>query len=158
MSVSDSTLLALQRTDDPFGILYRLEISGGGLAEPVRLVADTRDLQSEGVTWLGLPFSVQMPRQEDKEIPRAQIVIDNVGSELTADLEAMPPTSELLATISVVHRKTPDVVDYQFKAPIGSVSANPLSVTASMGVADLWRRPAVNLRFDPITAPGLFPT
>lgn len=158
MSVSNSTLLALQRTDDPFGILYRLEISGGGLSEPVRLVADTRDLQSEASTWVGLPFSVQMPRHADKETPRAQIVIDNVGRELTADLEAMPPAAELMATISVVHRQTPDVVDYQFKAPISSVSANPLSVTASMGVADLWRRPAVNVRFDPLTAPGLFPT
>ena len=158
MTVSAATLTALQRTADAFGILYRLELSGGGLSEPVRLVADTRDLQSEGHTWVGLPFSVQMPRQADKEIPRAQIVIDNVGRELTADLEDMPPSSELMATISVVHRKTPDVVDYRFKAPVGSVSANPLSVTASMGVADLWRRPAVNARFDPITAPGLFPT
>lgn len=158
MTISDSTLTALQRTDDSFGILYRLEISGGGLSQPVRLVADTRDLQSEGASWTGLPFSVQMPRQADKEIPRAQIVIDNVGREITADLEAMPPASELLATISVVHRQTPDVVDYRFKAPISSVSANPLSVTASMGVADLWRRPAVNMRFDPLTAPGLFPT
>ena len=34
MSVSEATLTALQRTDDAFGILYRLELSGGGLSQP----------------------------------------------------------------------------------------------------------------------------
>ncbi len=158
MSLSDSTLLALQRTDDPFGILYLLEISGGHITTPVRLVADTRDCVSNGNTYLGIPFTVGMPKQADKEVPRAQIRVDNVGRELTADLEALPPGAELLATIKVVHRKTPDVVDYQFTAPMSGVSVDPLSINATIGVTDLWRRPAVDLRYDPQTAPGLFPT
>lgn len=156
MSISPSTLAELQRTDDPAGLLWMLEITGAHLAEPVRVVADTRDVQSGGHTWLGIPFQVVPPRQADKEIPRSTILLDNVGRELTADLEALPPGGELMATIRVAHRRTPDVIDYAFTAPINGVQVNPLTVSSTLGVTDLWRRPAVALRFDPKTAPGLF--
>lgn len=158
MTVSTSTLTALQRADDPFGILQLLEITGDGISTPVRLVADTRDLTHLGNTYIGIPFELVLPKQADKEVPRAQIRVDNVGRELTQDLEALPPGAELTATIKVVHRTTPDVVDYEFSAPMSGVLVDPLTVSAAVGVTDLWRRPAVDLRFDPLTAPGLFPT
>lgn len=157
MTVSTSTLAALQRVDDPFGVLWLLEISGGHLTTPVRLVSDTRDVVSNGYSYIGLPFEVTPPRQADKEVPRAQVRIDNVGRELTADLEALPPGAELTATLKAVYRATPNVVEYKFTASLSSVSVDPLVVNASIGVTDLWRRPAVGLRFDPQTAPGLFP-
>lgn len=158
MSVSTSTLTALQRSDDPFGTVDLLEITGDGLAQPVRLARDTRDFVHQGETYLGIPFDLTLPKQADREIPRAQIRVDNVGRELVQDLEALPPGGELLATIKVVHRRTPDVVDYSFTAPMNSVAVDVLSVTATVGVADLWRRPVVDVRYDPLTAPGLFPT
>lgn len=158
MTVSTSTLTALQRTDDAFGILQLLEITGDGISTPVRLVADTRDLIHQGQTYIGIPFELVLPKQADKEIPRASIRVDNVGRELTQELESLPPGAELTATIKVVHRKTPDVVDYAFTAPMSGVAVDVLSVSAAVGVTDLWRRPAVDLRYDPLTAPGLFPT
>lgn len=158
MTVSASTRAALQRTGDAFGTLQLLEITGDGISTPVRLVADTSDLVHQGQTYVGIPFDLVLPKQADKEIPRVQIRVDNVGRELTEDLEGLPPGAELTATIKVVHRKTPDVVDYQFTAPMSGVLVDPLSVSAAVGVADLWRRPAVDLRYDPLTAPGLFPT
>jgi hypothetical protein len=157
MSLSATTHTALQRTADPFGLVELLTIDGDGLEAPVRLVNDTANFVSGGETYLGLPFSLTFPEAATSEVPRAQLRIDNVGLEITADLEALPPGSELMATVATAYRKTPDTIEYSFTAPLFGVRADVMSISASVGPGDLMRRPAVAIRYDPITAPGLFP-
>ena len=157
MSLSTNAIAAAQRTSDGQGFLELLTITGGGITTPVRLVNDTRDLTSQGFLFLALPFEVVLPKDATKETPRAQLRIDNVGRAIGAELEALEPGAELMAVIQIVQRSTPDVVEYEFTAPMGGVRANMFSISATVGPSDLMRRPAVNLRFDPFTAPGLFP-
>lgn len=156
MTLSSTAIRTLQRTDDPFGLLMLLTITGDGLDDTIRLVSDTRDCTSRGQVYLGLPFKWALPQEAAGEVGRAQVQIDNVGRELTAELERLPPGSELLATLEVVCRATPDVVDMSFTAPMSSVQAGVLTITATVGEGDLMRLPAVDVRFDPFTAPGLF--
>ncbi len=157
MSLNTPARAALHRVNDPQGLLWLLTITGGGITSPVRIVNDTRDLASNGETFLGLPFEVVPPKEASKELPRAQLRIDNVGRDLTAELEALEPGAELLATLQCVYRATPDLIEYAFTAPLSGIRANVFSVTATMGPAEVMRRAAVNIRFDPFTAPGLFP-
>lgn len=157
MTLSTAATAAAQRTSDPQGFVELLTITGTDIVTPVRLVADTRDFVSDGETYLALPFEVVLPKDAPKEVPRASLRIDNVGRELTAILEALPPGAELTAKVAVVYRATPDVESYSFTSPLSSFRVNALSVSASFGAGDTLRRPAVNLRFDPLTAPGLFP-
>jgi hypothetical protein len=162
MSVSAPTRTRLQRVSDPFGVLTLLTINGAGLAQTVRICDDLRGpdtpvFNSRGNGFVALPFEITLPKSAAKEVPRVQLRIDNVGREITADLEALPPGAELMATVERVHRTTPDVVEYTFTAPMGSVQVSVLSVSANIGMSELMRRPAVDVRFDPITAPGLFP-
>jgi hypothetical protein len=157
MSVSATTRTALQRTSDPFGLVELLTIEDGGLPAPVRLVNDTREFVSAGQTYLPLPFALTFPEAAAGEVPRALLRVDNVGLEITADLEALPPGAELMATVAAAYRKTPDTIEYSFKAPLFGVRADLMSINASAGPGDLMRRPAVAIRYDPTTAPGLFP-
>jgi hypothetical protein len=138
-------------------VLQLLEIASPSMSTPVRVVGDTRDLVSNGVTYIGLPFTVGLPSDKAGEVPRAKLVVDNVGRDLTGVLEALPPGAVLTATIKVVHRSTPDVVDYQFVAPMNGVRVDMGRLSATMGPDDLMRRPAVLLRFDPTNSPALFP-
>lgn len=154
--VSQATVEALQSVADGHGLLELLILDHASLAEPVRLVNDTRNWVIGGSTFVGLPFSLKLPDEQNKETPRSQLVIDNVGRGLTAALENLPVGEELTATIRIVSRATPAVVDYEFIAPMTGVQATPTQVTASIGPEDIMRRPAVRLRFDPLTAPGLF--
>lgn len=157
MTISTTAATALHRVSDGQGMLELLTITGGGIVTPVRLVNDTRDITSNGNLFLALPFQVVLPRQSTKETPRATLRMENVGREIGRELEALLPGAELTATIQVVYRATPNVIDYSFTAPLSGVRANVLSISASMGPTDLMRRPVVNARFDPFTAPGLFP-
>lgn len=156
MSLSTQAREALQRVSDQQGLLWLLTITGGGLPAPVRLVNDTRNLVSLGQTFLALPFEVVPPKDAAKEVPRAQLRIDNIGRELLAELEKLPAGAELLATIQLVYRPTPDYIEYQFMAPLGSFRVDALTISASMGQSELMRLAATNIRFDPVTAPGLF--
>ena len=156
MTLPTAARAALQRVNDPDGLLYLLTITGGGIPEPVRLVNDTRDVVSNGETFLRMPFDVIPPKDAAKEAPRAQLRLDNVGREFMVELEALEPGAELEARLQVVSRADPDTVLYDFAAPLGGVRADAITVTATFGVSELMRRAAVNVRYDPTTAPGLF--
>ena len=157
MSLSVLATAGAQRVSDPHGFLWLLTISGGGLPEPIRLVNDTRNLVSNGNTFLALPFEVVPPKNTAKEVPRAQLRIDNIGRELLAQLETLPVGAELMGRFQIVYRATPDVIEHDFPSPLGAIRADAFVITASMGQTELMRRPATAIRFDPTTAPGLFP-
>jgi hypothetical protein len=57
----------------------------------------------------------------------------------------------------VIYRADPDTPVYESTAPLSGIRVDALTVSAVMGPSQLMRRPAVNVRFDPTTAPGLFP-
>lgn len=158
MSVTQNTAAALQRVDDNAGVLLLLSIEHPALSGPVHIVNDTRAVISNGVTYVALPFSVTLPNDKSKEAPRARLQMDNVGREITSELERLPPGAALQATLRIVYRATPDIVDYEFVSPLSGVHVDLLSVSSAMGPDDIMRRPATLLRFDPVTAPGLFAT
>ena len=156
MTVSASTARQLQKVSDSGGVLMLLEISNPSFSAPMRLVNDTRPITTLGYEWVALPFSVTLPNDKAKEVPRAKLQMDNVGRDMTTELEMLPPGASLKSTIRMVHRSTPGVVDYQFSAPLSGVRVDGPTVTATMGRDDIMRMSAVLLRFDPSTAPSLF--
>lgn len=157
MTVSTATRGALQAVNDADGVLMLVRIDNAAFSANIRLVNDTRDWTIGADTYLGCPVRITLPQDVSKEVPRARLEIDNVGRDVTAELELLPPGESLLATIRLVHRSTPTVVDWEFTAPLSNFHTNTLSVSAVMGPDDVMRRPAVALRFDQRSAPGLIP-
>lgn len=146
----------LQTISDGVGFLELLEINHDSFTSPVLVVNDTRNWTIGGREYVGLPFRVKLPSQANKENPRAQLQIDNIGREITSLLEGLPVGASMLATIRIVSRSTPTVNDYEFVSPLSSISVTPTTVTASIGPDELMRGAAVRVRYDPQTASGLF--
>lgn len=146
----------LQQITDNHGFLELMVIEHASFASPVRIVNDTRDWVIAGNTYVALPFGIKLPTQAQQENPRAQIHIDNVGRELTGAIEGLPVGASLIATLQVVSRATPAVVDYEFIAQLSGINITPTLVTANMGPDDTMRQTAVRIRFDPVNAPALF--
>jgi len=151
------SIAQLQQITDTDGYLELLIIDHASFTSPVRVVNDTRDWIIGGQTYTGLPFLVKLPTQVQKENPRAQIRIDNVGRELTAAIESLPVGAALLASLRVVSRATPTLVDYEFISQLSGIQITPTLVTANMGQDDTMRQTTVRVRFDPANAPALFP-
>lgn len=150
------SIAQLQQVTDNHGFLELMVIDHASFVSPVRIVNDTRDWVIGGHTYVALPFGVKLPTQAQQENPRAQIRIDNVGRELTSAIEGLPVGASLLATLQLVSRATPTVVDYEFIAQLSGINITPTLVTANMGPDDTMRQTAVRIRFDPVNAPALF--
>lgn len=153
--VTATTRTRLQRVNDLDGMLLLLMLEHPSIAT-AHVVNDTRDWTIGGITWVGLPFRIQLPSETSGQSPAARIEIDNVSSLLAAELEALPPGAALQATFRLVSRATPTVVDYEFAAPLSGVNITTTVLQATVGTDDEDRMPAVMLRFDQTTAPGLF--
>lgn len=153
--VSPTTRAQLQRVNDPAGMLLLLKLEHPGM-DTVHVVNDTRDWPIDGTTWIGLPFRFKLPNEASGQAPRATLEIDNVGRELTAELEALPVGGALQGTFYLVSRNTPSTVDFSFSAPLSSVVVTMATVSAVLGADDELRAPAVKLRYDQVTAPALF--
>lgn len=155
MPLSATTRRQLHRITDIDGMLVLLMLTHTSFGT-VRVVNDTRDWSISGNTWIGLPFRFTLPNAAQGESPRARLEIDNVGRELMSELEALPPGAALQATIRVVSRATPTVVDFEFTAQMTGVSATTSLVQAVVGNDDALRSPVVKMRYDPTIAPALF--
>lgn len=144
----------LQRVSDPTGMLVLLRLSHPSI-DTAYVVNDTRDWVIGATTWVGLPFRFTLPN-DDQQAPQARLEIDNVGRELAQALEQLPPGGALQATFYLVSRGAPTVVEYEFGAPLSGVQVTTTTVQAVVGTDDELRMPAVALRYDQTTAPGLF--
>ena len=153
--VSPSMRAQLQRVTDPAGVLVLLTLSHPSI-ETVYVVNDTRSWTIAGTVYVALPFRFKLPNSTAGEAPRAQIELDNVGRDLTDELEKLPAGGALLATFRLVSRNAPTVVEYEFQAPLSGVVATTQVVTATVGNDDAYRAPAVKMRYDPSNSPGLF--
>ena len=145
-----------QRINDADGLLELLEITHADFSGPAYLVNDTRNWESNGVSYVGYPFRFTYPQDKAKEAPRSTVEIDNVGRDLTAEFERLPPNAVVMAKVSLVSRSDPDTVEWSWTVPLVNVSVNAAVVSGTLGVDYLMRQQAVRLRHDPNTSPGIF--
>lgn len=94
----------LQRVDDPDGVMMLVLMDHASFAGPIRIVQDTRDWFIGGTTYVGLPLSIQLPQDVNKESTRAQLRIDNIGRDLLAELEDLPPGASMDVTLRLGSR------------------------------------------------------
>lgn len=147
---------ARQRVNDQDGVLELVTISHPIWSDPVRIVNDTRNWESNGLTYVGFPFRFTYPQDVSGEAPRAAIEIDNAGRDLMGELEALPAGAVLTATVRLASRDDPDTIERTWTVPMVGVTANAAVVSGTLGVDYIMRQQAVRLRHDPITSPGLF--
>lgn len=145
----------LQAVDDGDGVLLLLKIDEG-LSDTVRVVSDTRNWVCNGETYIGIPMKVQLPQDVQSETSRAQLVIANPGRELIGELEALAPGVALDVTLMLVSRKRPDVIEWEYVAGATVATADSTTISLNLGNDDMFRGPAVRLRYDPKTSPGIF--
>jgi len=156
MSVSRSSRVQLHRLNDPRGFLLFLSIDSPYLSAPVRVVRDTRNRTVGGVDFQALPFEITLPQDAQKEHARSQIEMDNVGRDVLGELEALPVGEALDVTLRIASRATPEMTDYEFTGAMSKATATYGKIAIAIGDDALFRMPAVLLRYDSETAPGLF--
>jgi hypothetical protein len=155
-TLSPAARQQLQRVDDPDGLLVLVLIDHPSFAGGVRIVQDTRDWTIGGTSFIGLPLAIQLPQDVGREASRAQLRLDNIGRDLLAEFEGLPPGASLDVMLRLVSRARPDTVEYEYMAGASVAEVDVDAITLTLGDEELLRRNAVALRYDPTTAPGIF--
>ena len=140
--------------DEPW--LMLLEITHPELNVPVRVVSDTQNITVLGSEFLACPFDLTLPDDVDRQIPRAQLAVDNVGRELTQWLEYSRGGAGARCRIMAVLRSQPDVLEFDMTMDMSEMVITNLQVTSLLGFKNTLGQVAVSVRYDPTSAPGVF--
>ena len=126
------------------------------LSEPVRIVRDNQDQTRLGDTYTGFAFNLTLPTQANGQYAIAKMVIDNVGRDLMGLLEESRGASGANFTIVETSRADTDTAIRSIELELVSVSADRNAITFELGADNPLAQPAIRMRFDPSSAPGLF--
>lgn len=148
-----STLAEVNATESP---LILIEIDHEALTQPVRVVNDMTDVTSNGNLYVAYPFKCVLPDDYENQLPKAQIVIDNVGRELMYWIETTGGGQNSSCTFKQILRSNPDIIEWQITMNLYNVQVTMESVTAELGFENLFSKPAISRRYRPDTSPALF--
>lgn len=138
-------------------VVVALEIRHPDLPEPVSVVQDTEGLELEGRRHIPVAFRARLADDVDGRAPSAEIGLDNVGRELMRWVDAAQGgAGATIRIMQVLRTATPPRVEWEVTTDVLGVRATQREVVVQLGYDPLLTRPAVLVRYDPQTAPGLF--
>lgn len=145
-----------QRLTNTVGHVELLEVTNPSFTGPMHICNDVQDFTSKGVTYIALPFGFTLPDDVSGQAPRMQLVMDNVGRDISTELERLLPGTTTMARLIIVARDTPDVHEHVFWMPLTGVSINGAVARATASVDELMRQAACKQIANPFTLPGIF--
>lgn len=148
-----STLAATSAPEAP---LVLLEITHAGLSVPVRVVNDTQNLTSSGVEFIACSFRCALPDDLENQLPKVSLAVDNVGKELMYWIETSAGGYGARARFMQVMRSRPNQIEWEITVNLSNVKATAKEVTGDLGFDNIYTRPAISMRYDPFSAPGIF--
>lgn len=151
-----------QQTGEAFIIL--LTISHPDWAQPIRLASDAMELLpnanvrgviSRGMEYVYLPFTINLPQQDESSTARATVSIDNIDRRIVAAVRGA--TSAVNISIEIILASQPDIVEVSMQDfKMDRVTYDSLTVTGDISVESFELEPYPSKRFTPSDFPGLF--
>lgn len=136
--------------------LVILKVEHALLAEPFRLVNDTQDLVSNGHNHRACRFAFVWPDDEERQSPRAQLVIGNNHGDVGAFFERTHGGRGAVVTVGQVMRSNPDFLEDELILDLSGVEVTTTDVSGRLGYDDVLNLAGTPITYRPDTAPGLF--
>ena len=142
-------------------IITCLEITHPDVPGPVRAANDTQARVVGGETYHPLRFEPRFADSVEGRVPQAEIRMDNVGQILTQwiDLSGGGSGAQcrvFQVAVSLGEPAGEDAVEWEMTFDVIGIRYDQESVIATLGFNPVLVRPAVQIRHDPATSPGLF--
>lgn len=164
--LSPAALRAMFAPEADCSLMVLLTFSGAGIA-PVRLadnytqrISETADdvvygTVSRGMTFQFLPFELTLPEDSADGVPRCELVIHDVTSQLLPVLRGL--RTALDVKIELVLTSSPDTVEFELVGfVLGGVTYSAQTIRAELTQESLESEPFPADVFAPSTFPGLF--
>jgi len=130
------------------------DLTGG----PARVINDTADCVIEGATWTALRFDARLADAVTGRLPRAELLIDNVGRPLMDPLARSDGLSggQVRLVLVLLDGQGGGTVEWESTLDVEAVTADTATVTITLGFGPSLDRPATGLRADIARLPQLF--
>lgn len=155
VSVAFRTAIEAQYSNVPVLLLLKLEHER--LATPIYLANNTEDVVSNGITYVGFPFELTRPGEEEESGQSlGKIAVQNVDRAIgAAVLELDGP---ITFTLQVVTNDDPDDVEFELQhLVLRNVSGDAMTLQADIGIRyDLSTVPFPGIRATKARTPGLW--
>jgi hypothetical protein len=142
-----------QETKEIYLIL--LTISSDDLSYDLRFVNNYEDVVSGGETFLGFPFQISLPHDEERRLPSVKLIIDNVAREIIDEIRTLttPPTVQM----DIILASDPDTIeDGPYILTLREANWDRLTISGRLQGDDILNQ-KYGEQFTPQNAPGLFP-
>lgn len=142
-----------QTTGECFLLL--LELSHASLATPIRVVNNTQDIVSNGRTFIGFPFQITLPDDDEEQQPRIRLAIDNVDRTIVTALRALQGPVDV--AVEVVRAADPNTIEIRFEGfKLREARYTALEVSGDLLQEDVLSEPFPAHTFSPQFFPGIF--
>lgn len=141
-----------QETNEVFLIL--LEISHTSLST-IRVCNNDVDITSNGNVYTAYNFKIELPSDEEGDVPTAQLVIDNVDQQLTFSIRSIttPPTIRIM----VILASSPNTIEIDMPDfLLTNINYNEYTITGTISIENFMSEPFPGDIFTPTQFPGLF--
>jgi hypothetical protein len=153
VTLSSAATASIHAEDTDEVWLVLLTINHADLDAPIRVVNNTEDIVSGGVTYIALPFELELPDQGERP-GEARIRVDNVNRAIVEAVRTIqsPPSVEF----KIVLASQPDTIEYQHSGlTMRDVTYDLASVQGYLRYEDLSTEPVADI-ITPSRFPGLF--
>lgn len=167
MTISTAAKAAVfaPETDEVFAVL--VTITTDALSDPIRLSTDNKDVLpvagvrgtlSRGEEYLFCPFNLTLDNQDDTNIAKARLEVDNVDRRIMEGVRLSAEGShDISITVEIVLASQPDTVEISLpNFRLERVRYNAFTVSGEITVEYFDLEPFPSGRFTPSGFPGLY--
>ena len=137
-------------------LLVLLEISHPNLATPIRVVCDNKDFLFNGEQFLAMQFTFRRQPDNQGELPKSSLVLENVGRTLVKWIDASGGGRGATVKVILARRSAPNVTDEAIDFGIESTTVDTKAITLSLVVQNNLVKRAMKYVYDTKRAAGLF--
>ena len=149
------------QTDEAF--LTLLTIDHETLDEPIRVTTDpfetltsgVKGVVSNGIEYIALPFEITFPDENEDQLPRARLTIDNIDRSIILAVRQINSPADM--NIKIVLASDPDTVEAEIKNfQLRNISADALTVQGELTTIQFDGEPYPAGRFTTSEFTGMF--
>jgi hypothetical protein len=139
--------------DDP--LLFLVEMTHTGWANPVYYVNNNEDIISNGKTYKAMAFELTLPQDDGETLPRIVLEIDNVSLDIIEQIRSV--TNPIDVNLIGVLASNPDYVELDYsELSITSITYDAQKISGELIFVDFLNQRIPGNTYSPVTHPGLF--
>lgn len=154
-TVSESTSAGLydESTGEVFLMLVTLDHDD--LVTPIRLTNNAVNIDSNGDTYLALPFEITLAHDSGDTLPRLKAKIDNVEDTIVSTIRSL--TTAPTISVNIVRGDDPDTIEISFpNFTLADARYSAVSIEGEFTLQHYLNEPFPSDSFTPARFPGLF--